>query len=31
MLGLYARSMGTRLGGWLNALKVLPRVFKARD
>ncbi len=31
MLGLYARSMGTRLGGWLKAIRVLPRVFKAHD
>ncbi len=28
VLGLYARSLGTRLGGWLKALKILPRIFR---
>ncbi|MEW5765410.1 MAG: aldehyde dehydrogenase family protein [Acidobacteriota bacterium] len=28
VLGLYARSFGTRLGGWLKALRILPRMFR---
>jgi succinate-semialdehyde dehydrogenase/glutarate-semialdehyde dehydrogenase len=30
VLGLYGRSLGTRLGGWLKALKILPRMFRER-
>jgi acyl-CoA reductase-like NAD-dependent aldehyde dehydrogenase len=31
LLGLYARSLGTRLGGWIKALKIMPRMFRAKD
>jgi len=31
LLGLYAKSVGTRLGGWMRTLKVLRRIFRTRD